>query len=76
MKTKLFRNWAVSAAVMMVGLMQAAQAMAQTGQLESAVPRIPVDNQPSLAVPWGIAFLFTVLILLAAFRNSKRTHMD
>jgi hypothetical protein len=76
MNTKLWRGWAAASAVVVGTLMPATAAWAQVQSVEASTPRIPEESLPSAALTWAIAFCFTLLILLVAFKNSRRTHLD
>jgi hypothetical protein len=55
-------------------LASAGTVRAQVPQLDSDVPRI--SDPPSQAIPWGIALVASAGILLIAFKNARRNHLD
>lgn len=62
----------VFAAVASLMLMTGTLAMAQVENLDAGIPKLGDDASSGGALIWGIVGLFTVLVLLVAFRNAKR----
>ncbi len=65
-----FQNIVMSVSGLM--LASATQVMAQVRNPDPGLPKLGDESLPSSGLYWGLAGLFTVLVLLVAFRNSKR----
>jgi len=50
--------------------------LGQVPKLNPDLPQLRGDQVSSYTIPWMIAGLALAGILLIAFRNSKRNHMD
>lgn len=68
------KRWMYMVALLGGVLVSAGTVRAQVRQLDSDVPRI--SEPPSQAIPWGIALVASGGILLIAFKNAKRNHLD
>jgi len=59
-----------------LGSVPALGQVSEAKQLDTDVPRLTGDNVPGWGIPWTIAAVLSAGILLLAFKNAKRNHMD
>lgn len=51
-------------------------AWAQVKEVSAEVPRLGEESNSSAPITWAIIAVASIGILLIAFKNSKRNHMD